>query len=375
MSVRKRTWKTRSGETREAWVCDYIDGEGSRVLRTFDRKKEADAFHISVRGEVERGEHITPSKSETVAEAAERWIKRAESEGRERSTVRQYRQHVNLHIVPRIGAVKLANLTTARVEAFRDDLLENLSSRAMARKVLTSLKSLLKSAKRTHIAASVSIGRERRAPRLEVGKDIPSSAEIRRLLAAAADAPLRARALIVVAIFTGLRASELRGLRWRDVDLKDGEVHVRQRADRFNKIGPPKSESGVRTIDIGSRVVSVLKEWKLACPVSELDLVFPTGTGAIEHHANMLRSLEAVMVAAGLTDKNGALKYGLHSFRHYFCSWCLGRRPEGRELPLKVTQVLMGHSSIVMTGHRYGHIQPSRNDRSELAAAEAALWG
>jgi|RhiMetdeSRZDD1v2_1073273.scaffolds.fasta_scaffold271056_2 integrase len=374
MSVRKRKWKVKStGEERESWVVDYRDGEGSRVLRTFDRKKDADAFHATVRMEVDRGEHIAPSKSDTVAEAAERWIKRVEAEGRERSTVRQYRQHVSLHIGPRIGAIKLANLTAARVESFRDELLAELS-RPLARKVLTSLKSILKVAKRGHVAASAFIGREKRAPRLEVGKDIPSSAEIKRLLAAAACAPLRVRALLVVAIFTGLRASELRGLRWKDVDLAHGEVRVRQRADRFNQIGAPKSESSVRTIDIGSRVVNVLKEWTLACPISEHDLVFPTSTGAIEHHKNMLGGLESVLVAAGLTDKGGAPKYGLHSLRHYFCSWCLGRRPEGRELPLKVVQVLMGHSSIVMTGDRYGHIQPSRNDKSELAAAEAALW-
>jgi integrase len=374
VSVRKRKWITRTGEQREAFVVDYRDGDGDRVLKTFEKKKDADAFHATAKVEVGRGEHITPSKSETVAEAAERWIKRVEADGRERTTVRQYRQHINLHIRPRIGPIRLANLTTARVETFRDELLADLS-RPMARKVLTSLKSILKVAKRSHVAASVSIGREKRAPRLEVGKDIPSTAEIKRLLAATTEAPLRVRALVVVTISTGLRASELRGLRWRDLDLEHGEVHVRQRADRFNQIGAPKSESSVRTVDIGSHAVATLKEWKVACPPNSLDLVFPTSTGNIEHHANMLGSLEPVFKAAGLTDKHGNPRYTLHSLRHYFCSWCLGRKPEGRELPLKVVQVLMGHSSIVMTGDRYGHIQPSRNDKAELAAAEAALWG
>ena len=51
----------------------------------------------------------------------------------------------------------------------------------------------------------------------------------------------RWRPLILTAIFTGLRASELRGLRWEDVDLKKRELHVRQRADKFNTIGKPKS--------------------------------------------------------------------------------------------------------------------------------------
>ena len=49
------------------------------------------------------------------------------------------------------------------------------------------------------------------------------------------------RPLIVTAIFTGLRASELRGLTWPHVDLKYGIIHVRQRADFQNRIGPPKT--------------------------------------------------------------------------------------------------------------------------------------
>src|SRR5262249_3501627 len=140
MSVRKREWITRSGEQREAWVVDYSDQEGTRVLKTFDRKKDADAYHDSVRQDVRRGIHTTPAKSPTVAEAAETWIKRVEARGRERGPLAQYRQHANLHIAHRMGKLKLANLTPARVEGFRDDLLASMS-RPMARKVLTSLKS------------------------------------------------------------------------------------------------------------------------------------------------------------------------------------------------------------------------------------------
>jgi len=68
--------------------------------------------------------HISPSKSITVAAAAERWIKLVETKGWDRATVRQHRQDVDLHIVPRIGRIKLAQVSPARVEAFRDDLLD-----------------------------------------------------------------------------------------------------------------------------------------------------------------------------------------------------------------------------------------------------------
>ena len=148
----------------------------------------------------------------------------------------------------------------------------------------------------------------------------------------------------------------------------------RQRADRYNIIGAPKSASSVRTIPLPPEAVAALKVWKLACPKGELDLVFPTGTGAIMYHRSMLDSLAPVMAAAGVVDKHGKPKYALHAFRHFFASWCINRRADGgRELPAKVVQGLLGHGSIVMTLDRYGHLFPRGDDRAELAAATTAL--
>jgi integrase len=372
MSVRKRKWVTRLGEAKEAWVVDYTDQQGDRHLKTFERKKEADDYRASVKVDVRAGTHVAPSKSVTVAVAAERWLSRAEAEGLERATIQVYRQHANLHILPRIGKVKLANLTPTKIEAFRDDLLANLS-RPMARKVWVSFKSLLKVAKYAHVAAGVSIkGRKRGEYKLEQGRDFPTPSEVRRLIEAAAGT--KWRTLILTAALCGLRASELRGLRWVDVDLGASELNVRQRADRFNAIGQPKTASSVRTVPLAPELLSALKVWKLACPKGEAGLVFPTGTGRPELHSNIRRGVRPIVAAAGLVHKNGKPKYGLHALRHFFASWCINRKVDGgRELPAKVVQALLGHSSIVMTLDRYGHLFPRGDDRAELAEASRAL--
>jgi integrase len=376
MSVRKRKWTTRLGESKEAWVVNYSDMNGVRVQKTFERKKDADAYHDSVRVDVRKGMHVAPSKSATVAEAAEKWIERVEANGMrgegpaERTTIRQYRQHVDLHIVPRIGNIKLAALTKGGVELFCKGLLKD-KSRPLARKVLTSFKSILRVAGYSHVAMDASIG-SKRLGKLEVGRDIPATAEINRLLKAATDS--KRRALIMVAAMTGLRASELRGLRWRDVDLIAGELRVRQRADRYSEIGSPKSESSSRTVPFGSDVSLALKTWKLACPKGELDLVFPTGKGQVEHHKNMLNSLAPLMREAGLVGKDGKPRYALHAFRHFFASWCINPLDRGgRGLPAKVVQELMGHSSITLTMDTYGHLFPDGSDRGELDRATSAL--
>ena len=379
MSVRKRTWITRRGEAKEAWIVDYVDQRGERHIKTFVRKKDADAHHAEVAVDVSKGIHTPQSRSLTVKQAAEQWLNTAEIEKLERSTLDHYRTHVIKHIVPKIGASKLATLTTPQINAFRDTLLSELS-RPMARKVLASFRSIIKDARRRgtiahNVAEGVTIGADKRAQRrLEVGRDIPRPDEVRRILAAA-EAGLW-RAFLVTAAFTGLRASELRGLRWGDVDLACGTVHVRQRADAWGSIGQPKTQTGQRTVPVGPYVVNVLKEWKLACPKSEHDLVFPGRDGdPVVHKTTQHAGYWPAQRAAGVIDAYGKPKYsGLHAFRHFFASWSINRRLDGGlELPLKVVQQRLGHSTIVMTADTYGHLFPRGDDTAELAAAEQAL--
>ena len=165
---------------------------------------------------------------------------------------------------------------------------------------------------------------------------------------------------------TGLRASELRGLRWADVDLKAQRLHVRQRADRYNEMGCPKTATNTRTVDLPRHLATILREWKLAAPNSEL--VFPNGRGNVETLSNIMRrGFLPAQVAGNVVTSQGKAKYtGLHSLRHFFASWCINRKVDGgRELPPKNVQVLLGHSSITLTLDRYGHLFSS-SDSSGL---------
>jgi integrase len=379
MSVRKRKWVTHLGEAREAWIVDYTDGQGDRHIETFERKKDADARHAAVTVEVERGIHTAKGRSITLAAAAEDWIRFVTLEKREPATIAGYRQHVDKHIVPRLGAAKLAALTTPRIERFRDDLLESMS-RALAKKVLGSLKSILKDAKRRgnvaqNVAADVRVGMNGRKVKLLAGKDIPTGGEVRRMIDGASEG--RSRTLIMVAAFSGLRASELRGLQWKAVDLKRGVLHVHQRADRYNVIGQPKSTSSERKVPVGPMVVNTLRQWKMVCPKGVADLVFPTGRGTIENHSNIVqRILMPAQIAAGIVNGDEKPKYpGLHALRHFYASWCINRKKDGGlELPPKTVQARLGHASIVITLDRYGHLFPSHDDGAELAEAERAVF-
>jgi integrase len=329
--------------------------------------------------------HVAPSQSVTVREAAESWITAGQAAGLERSTIKQYREHVDQHIAPLIGRVKLSNLNAPTVRKFEDKLRAAGRSSAMVRKILTSLGSILADAQEQGLAARNAVrdlrrnrkrGKEHHAEKrqkgkLKIGVDIPTPDEIKAIIA---NASARWRPLLIAAIFTGLRASELRGLRWQDVNLKTNELYVRQRADRFNEIGKPKSHAGERTVPLPKFVVNTLREWKLACPPSSLDLVFPNGVGKVESLANIInRGLIPAQIAAGLTV-NGKAKYtGMHALRHFYASWCINRTKDGGlGLPPKNVQERLGHASITITLDRYGHLFRS-DDAGELDAAANAL--
>jgi integrase len=342
VAVRKRTWTNGDGSRSESWVVDYYDQHRERHTETYPRKKDAEARAADIAVDIRKGIHTALATSPTVAEAAEDWLTTIELAGRERGTLEQYRKHAFLHIILRLGHIRLAALTTPAIATFRDELLAN-GSRVMARKVLVSLKAILKCAQERgtvsqNVALPVKVGVDKRAQRkLQVGVDIPTPDEIRSILGAAKG---RARPLLVTDTFTGLRGSELRGLRWPDVDLKRAEIHVRQRADHYGDMGVPKSESGTRTIPIGPMVVNTLREWKLACPHSAQNLVFPTRNGEIITHKAVVQMFTTAQITAGAVNAQGKAKYtGTHALRHFYASWCINRRADGGlELPIKVVQ-------------------------------------
>ena len=187
-----------------------------------------------------------------------------------------------------------------------------------------------------------------------------------------------------------MRASELRGLTWANVGLEGQTLTVRQRADKWNDIGSPKSAAGEREIPLAPMVVNTLKEWKIRCPrrnrteeqPGELHYVFPNGLGNVESHSNVhSRGFVPLQIAAGITvdtgerDKDGKpilkAKYGLHALRHAAASLFVeqGLKP-------KRVREIMGHSTISMTLDTYTHLYPAtEDDQAAMAQLQARLLG
>jgi integrase len=286
-----------------------------------------------------------------VREAGALWLKRCHEKALERMTTKGYEEHCNLHIYPFIGGKKLSELTVPAVNAFADQLRDAGRSAEMIRRVVRSLGAIFREARRRGLSnVDPTAGLELDLPERDDPRPVaPTKAELQAVIASAPD---RWRPLILVAIFCGLRASELRGLRWSDIDIDGRQIKVAQRADASHKIGKLKSKSAYRSTPLPPMVLNALREWRLVCPKGDFGLVFPNGSGKVESHANIIEhGFGPIQVAAGVVNSIGGAKYGMHALRHACASLWIenGMNP-------KRIQKLMGHSTIQMTYDVYGHL-------------------
>jgi integrase len=366
-TIRKRLLP--SGLTR--WQVNFTDTNGTRRAKLFERRKDADAYMVVARSQVRAGTFVSDSESLTVGMTADAWLgqcrlRRDTGRRMERATCRDYEDKVRLHLKdPEAGIaeIKLARLTRKAVNDFRDRLLASGRSEHMTRRVLSVLKLLLNHAidnGQLHVNPAQGV-RVIRASRLIYKVPVPSKETVRKLIAAAAE---DFKPMLTVSALCGLRASELRGLRWVDVDTENGFIRIRQRADAYQTIGEPKSAAGLRDVPAGPMVLNALRRWRLRCPKGELDLVFPNRIGGIQMHANILkRRFKPLCEEVGAT-----LRW--HDLRHFAVSLWIEQG-----FSIKEVMTFAGHSSVQMTMERYGHLFPTPDHQRAMAQVEARLLG
>jgi integrase len=389
-TVKKRTWITPSGEKREAFRVSYTDRNGHRQRKQFPLKRDAESYRIKVEGELAQGIHTPDAKSGTVGQAADTWIAACEANGCDLTTLKTYREIVNRHIRPHLGGEKLSRLSAPAVVEFRDALMAT-RSHAMASKAVRHLSMILAEAMRRglvaqNVARAVKVKRPRGEKRQRLAKraEIPPIEHIRLMLDAAdrlGNEDPRLPVVLRVVMLAGLRASEVRGFPWSNANLKAPDLTVTQRADRWNNIGPPKSDAGHRSIPIGPSLATALKAWKLRCPPSEMGLMFPNSRKGVIDQKGFIGLLLKVQVAAGIAIDTGRVdakgntiwkpRWDWHHLRHVAASNWLKDR-----IDMKRLQTWIGHENIQLTIDVYGHlIVDAKEDAALAAGAEAALLG
>jgi integrase len=241
----------------------------------------------------------------------------------------------------------LAAITTERFDAYLLDK-GSLSAKTLANH-RTLLRTMLRLAvDRDWLAKVPTLARPRTDPDHEIDPPwLKTSDEIQRFLDAAnAEPDPLVGALYVTATYTGMRAGELAGLRWSDVDLARRTVHVRR-----SYSGKTKTRASRRYVPIVDALLPILITWQRRCPPSADGLVFPNGGGKMhDQSARVFQEvLHRVLDRAGFprpTHGRSVHYIHFHSLRHTFaCHWRLNGGP------LEDLVRVLGHTSKAMTEH------------------------
>ncbi|MCH8079209.1 MAG: site-specific integrase, partial [Proteobacteria bacterium] len=243
------------------------------------------------------------------------------------------------------------------IEGFVTNRLEHEVGKRTINKCLTLLMSLLKYAAKhdwihTNPAQHVKKLKTRdddADPRDEMEETILTPSEFQQVLKQAAP---EWSLIIKAAGLTGLRQGELIGLRWRNVDLKQGKIYVREQftSGRWSTL---KTKASRRTVPISIELITDFSKHMLASRWNEPDdLVFATSAGTPQNRSNLRsRGWKSALRRAGLRERP------FHSLRHSFVSGLIANN-----INMKVIQSLCGHSSISTTMDIYGHLLPNATD-------------
>jgi integrase len=355
------------------------------------------------RVDLKKGIHRPESTAKKISDLWDVWLKHCEAERLEPETIRAYRQHFECHIKPATAPEALPNgwkgefgnlklslsvLTGPVCEAFRLRLAmspartrarEFIPNRPIAwttaQRIWVNFKRMLNVAVKHGLIAynparDISFeSKNREKVRIRIGEQIPDRPDVRHILAASTGIWL---VMFFLDSFSGLRSSELRALAWSTVYLDRGEIEVVRRADWSGQIGPCKSDSAKRTIQIPDEVVDVLRWWKPICPPSPDDLVFPDDGGNVIPGTKILNQLYEVQRRIGMVRPNNKPKekpkgkYTVHTLRHFYASIMIAER-----IDMKQLQELLGHANIKITMDTYGHLFP--DNEAQKSRANKAL--
>lgn len=358
---------------------------GTFATKTEARKAEREAIVIR-----DAGTMLDRSKA-TVGEILDAWLESKAGQVSANS-LRDYEGVVRLHLKPALGSISVQELTAGRVQEQYDQWRRDGLSARMVRGCHMRLSEALKQAQRLSIVAA-NVADAARPPRLErrtvqtwtAGEAMAflHTAEHRPVLNRSGDTGRREpddlHPLWHLLLLEGMRRGEGLGLRWRDIDLSRGTASITQvvapdKSDRGKAVilPRPKTKAGARVVRLTPQTLTALREHRTrqntrrlaATDWQDFDLIVCTGKGTPINPGNVVRSFDAIIKAAHLTDGTPVRRIRPHDLRHTSATLLLGAG-----VPAKIVSERLGHATVGITLDLYSHVT------SDMQADAAAAMG
>jgi integrase len=332
------------------WQIRWTDEQGRRHSEVYSSYDDAEYALMSKKFEVEqvlRGLKFRPPPSRTFDELADKWLEVRTSQKR---SPKDDVSIIRAHLRPAFSGCELSQISAERIAMLSTDLGSEKAPKTV-RNILILLNSMLNQA--------VEWGWLTKAPKVRrpkvrlFDKDYKwlktTDERDHFLLAAKTHQWPVTYPMYATAVYTGMRAGELAGLQWDDIDFRpEQRMIVVQRS--YNR---PTKSGDVRYVPILDQLLPILKEWKLASESKRL--VFPNNEGHMWDQSGRIfqEVLRDVIKRGGFPPKY----ITFHSLRHTFAShWAMNG---GNMYAL---QDIMGHKDAAMT-KRYAHLRPDAFDK------------
>lgn len=375
--VQQRTCTHCGGSFSWAFTAYVSQGEKrTRLLRSgFPTKEAAKQAQTELRGSIDAGLYVATSDLTVGQYLREEWLPAMAPPRLKYDTWADRCDALERYVIPRIGSIRLQDLSAAHLNRLYTDLLRSGRQRvltgqspglsptsvrrihAMLRKALNDAVRWGKLSRNPALRADPPPMRTVKAARRRAMRTW-SAQELHRFLELTSGHPLHV--VWLVSASTGLRRSELLGLRWRDVDLNAATLTVLQTVtaseDGFAPSEDQKSDGSARTIHLDRRVVDALRAHRaeqhrvrlaVGAAWNAHDLVFPREDGSWWNPRSLTSAFARAIKATGLP------RIRLQDLRHTHATLLLaaGVNP-------KVVSERLGHSSVAFTLDTYAHVMP-----------------
>ncbi|WP_203289826.1 site-specific integrase [Metabacillus sp. cB07] len=343
------------------------DLDGKRKIkkkRGFKTKKEAETAMNIIINEINTGRYVEPSQM-LYGTFMEDWLDYKEHTANvKKTTLDAYTRLTRVHIIPGLGNRKISELNQFEVDYFLRDLTKSgrLASESV-QKIYTMIKDSLGRAVKLGLIASNVCDFVDRPTATKKDLQIWDVDEVVKFL----DTAKKDRSYMVfyLAITCGMRQSEILGLTWDNVDLKNGTIYVKKQLERNTReFTTLKTKSSKRSISINENDVQALKEQRKLIASEQLhsthytnmNLVCPTSTGTPYLFGNIRKIFNRLIKEAGVKPIR------FHDQRHTHVSLLLKSNVNP-----KIIAERLGHANTRTTLDIYSHLLPNiQKDTAKL---------
>lgn len=368
-SVAKRPW-TYKGETKTKWIVRYFEG-GKHRQKTFEKKKDADAFKQKVEREISDGVHIAPENVRTVAQVAELFLRYQEARWRDgrigQARYINLKVSVDASIIPLLGHRTISEITAADIEEFYAAMCRQGIKRrkpvapqtALTRVTMFNLMCSF-AVRRGYLTKNVVPDATKQLAGIRRTVIQTFSSDEVKLLLTVADSRghgckhrpyLQTKCFVHLAAFCGLRLGEIFGLTIENIDMANRVIKVRHSMTVYGELKGPKSSAGLRDVPLPAHIHGHISEWiRLYYVENDAGLIFtPANGGTRRHTVFNLHNWMGLLKRAGLWREGGD-NYHFHALRHFAASWMIENG-----LPITDVASLLGHQKFDMTLQVYAH--------------------